>query len=189
MSAMKSNIDKIKSLESLNEYYETANAFERIAAAENDKWLPYYYSAWMYTMISYIDTVADHKDGYLDKADGLLVIADSLSPDNSEIYTLKGMAAQGRLQIDPMNRWMKYGSASTKNFQKAVEIDTLNPRPEYLMGMNIYYTPEQFGGGPAAALPYFEKSLAKYEAFKPENDIMPNWGKESVEAMISQIKK
>jgi hypothetical protein len=185
---MKKNIDKINSLNSVSAYFETANSFERIAKAETDKWLPYYYAAMLLTLTSYADTTAEKKDIYLDKADMLILTADSLSPDNSEIYALRGMIAQARLQIDPMNRWMKYGAQSSAHFNKSVSLDSLNPRPDYLIGMNIYHTPEQFGGGKAAALPYLESALKKYDAFVPENELMPSWGREAVESLVAGIK-
>ena len=73
-------------------------------------------------------------------------------------------------------------------FTKAMQADSLNPRPEYLIGVGLFYTPEQFGGGPKTAKPILEKSLAKFEKFVPENDLMPHWGKEQVEQYLKQIK-
>lgn len=186
--AMKQNIKKIGECRTANDFIKTANNFERIAMAENDKWLPFYYSSFSFILASFNDTVSAQKDNYLDKADKFANKADSLEPDNSEIYTLKGMIAQARMQVDPMNRWQKYGPEANMNFKKAVEIDSLNPRPEYLIGVGVYHTPEQFGGGPANAKPILEKSMQKYEQFKPANDIMPNWGKEAVEQLLEKIK-
>jgi hypothetical protein len=185
--AMKKNLSKIDSAMNVGSMLDAANGFERIAFAEKDKWLPYYYSAFMLTLASFTDTTADNKDGYLDKADIFINIADSLEEDESEIYVLKGMIAQARMQIDPMNRWMKYGAISNNNFTKAMKLDTLNPRPEYLQGVSLYYTPEQFGGGPAPAKRLLEKSLDKYNQFVPDNDLMPNWGREMTEQMLEQI--
>lgn len=187
--AMKSNLEKISSAQSANDFIKIANNFERIALAEKEKWLPYYYSAFLYTLANYSDTSNTRKEIYLDKADGFLGIADSLSPENSEIYTLKGMIAQARMQIDPMNRWMKFGPIAENSFKKAMEIDSLNPRPEYLIGIGLYYTPAQFGGGPIPAKPILEKSLEKYNKFIPENDLVPNWGREMVEDLLKQINE
>jgi hypothetical protein len=86
-----------------------------------------------------------------------------------------------------MNRWQKYGGEATMNFNKAVEIDSLNPRPEYLVGAQVFYTPTQFGGGPENAKPILERSMSKYEKFVRENDLMPNWGREMVEQLLKQI--
>jgi len=189
VNEMKKNLVLIDSAQNVGDYLTVANSFERIALAEKDKWLPYYYISMVYTLASFTDTLKDKKDGYLDKADVFVNIADSLQPDESEIYTLKGMIAQARMVIDPMNRWQKYGSAYTQNFKKATELDTLNPRPDYLIGVGLFHTPEQFGGGPAAAKPVLERSLAKYDAFVPANELMPNWGRQMVESLLAQIKE
>ncbi len=186
---IKKNLEKIDECKTPNDFIKLANNFERIAVAEKDKWLPYYYSAFVYVLASYTDSVNSRKDIYLDKAFKFNGMADSLMPNNSEIYTLKGMISQARMQIDPMNRWQKYGSDATTNLTKAMEIDSLNPRPEYLIGVGTYYTPQQFGGGPTAAKPILEKSLAKYEKFIPESDIAPNWGKGQLEEILKAINE
>lgn len=188
-NAMKKNIEKIGECKTSTDYIKVANSFERIASAEYDKWLPYYYSSFLYVLASFQDSSASQKDTYLDKSDEFIAIADSLEPDNSEIYTLKGMIAQARMQIDPMNRWQKYGVAADNSFKKAVEIDSLNPRPEYLIGVGVFYTPQQFGGGPANAKPILEESKRKFEQFEPENDLMPTWGKENVDQLLEQINE
>lgn len=185
--AMKKNIDKIGECKTANDYIKTANNFERIALAENDKWLPYYYSSFLYVLAGYADSSKVQKDTYLDKAVEFVNKADSLQPDNSEIYTLKGMIAQARMQIDPMNRWQKYGPEADNSFKKAIAIDSLNPRPEYLIGVGVFYTPQQFGGGAANAKPILEKSFKKYEQFVPADELMPDWGKEAVEQLLEKI--
>lgn len=184
---IKKNLEKIDECKTPNDFIKLANNFERIAVAEKDKWLPYYYSAFVYVLASYTDSVNSRKDIYLDKAFKFNGIADSLMPNNSEIYTLKGMISQARMQIDPMNRWQKYGTDATANLTKAMQIDTLNPRPEYLIGVGTYYTPQQFGGGPQTAKPILEKSLAKYEKFIPESEIAPNWGRENLEEILKAV--
>lgn len=187
--AMKKNLEKMDDCKTPADYIKVANGFERIAFAEENKWLPYYYTSFNYILASYIDSSNTQKDAYLDKAIKFIVIADSLEPDNSEIYTLKGMLAQARMQIDPMNRWQRYGVEASMNFNKAVEIDSLNPRPEYLIGIGVFYTPKQFGGGPENAKPILEKSLAKFEKFVPADDIVPKWGKQAVENLLKQINE
>lgn len=187
--AMKKNLSKIDLARDVTAMLDVANGFERIAYAEKEKWLPYYYASFMYVLASFADTTGGKKDSYLDKADIFISIADSLEEEESEIYVLKGMIAQARLQVDPMNRWMKYGPLSSNNFDKAMQLDTLNPRPEYLKGVGLYYTPEQFGGGPVTAKPLLEKSLDKFNRFVPDNDIMPNWGRETVEQLLEQINE
>ena len=186
-NAMKKNLDKIDEYTTSDDYIKLANNFERIALAEADKWLPYYYASFIYVLANYADSSKTQKDIFLDKAVELINKADSLAPNNSEVYTLKGMLAQARMQIDPMSRWQKYGGEAQFSFQKAMEADSLNPRPEYLVGAGVFYTPKQFGGGPDKAKPILENSLRKYEQFVPANDLMPTWGKQMVEELLKQI--
>lgn len=188
-NAMKKNIEQIDSLNGLESIVGLTNSFLRIANAEKDKWLPYYYASYLCIITSYADTTKSNKDGHLDEAVKYITIADSLQPNESEIYVLKGMILQARLQVDPMNRYMKYGQEMSTAFQKAQGLDPTNPRPDYLMAMNLYYTPAQFGGGPQAAKPMFESALKKYNEFVPKDEIMPNWGKQQVENYLNQISQ
>jgi hypothetical protein len=188
-TGMKSTLAKMEDCKTPNDYLKVANGFERIAAAEKDKWLPYYWGALNCVLASYGDSSTTRKDLYLDRADKYINKADSLEPDNSEIFTLKGMIAQARMQVDPMNRWQKYGAEANKFFTKAIQADTLNPRPEYLIGVGLYYTPAQFGGGPQAAKPILEKSLAKFNQFVSKDDLLPHWGKEQVEQYLKMISE
>jgi hypothetical protein len=128
-SAMEKNIALIDSAKSLSDFQNVTNNFERIAAAEKSKWLPYYYSAYCCAISSFIDSTLSKKDIYLDKADEYINIADSLKQDNSEIYTLKGMISQMRLMVNPMERWQKYGPLASNFLKKAKELDpqTLDP--------------------------------------------------------------
>ena len=185
--AVKKNLEKMDTCRIPEDYMGVANAFERIALAENNKWLPYYYASLNYVLASYSDSSSSQKDLYLDKADRFINAADSLVPNNSEIYTLKGMIAQARMQVDPMSRWQKYGGEAQFNFQKAMEADSLNPRPEYLIGVGVFYTPKQFGGGLDKAKPILENSLRKYGLFVPASDLMPRWGKQMVEQLLKQF--
>ena len=186
--AMEKNISMIDTASSLNSFQAIANSFERIANAEKDKWLPYYYSAYLLTVTSFIDTVAERKDTYLDKAEQLAMVADSLEPDNSEIYTLRGMIAQGRLVVDPQNRWMKYGPLSSNYLSKAKELDPTNPRPDYLNGQSVLNTPAQFGGGVEKALPILKESEEKFKNFEPESSIHPNWGENMLLQVLQSIE-
>jgi hypothetical protein len=188
IKAMEKNLSMIDTASSLASFQQVANSFERIANAEKDKWLPYYYSAYLLTICGAMDTVQSMKDTYLDKADIQTQIADSLEPDNSEIYALKGMVAQIRLSVDPQNRWMKYGQLYSGYIKKAKELNPANPRPDFLDGQSVLYTPAQFGGGKEKALPILKEAEKKFESFQPESSIHPNWGKEYLKGILQSIE-
>jgi len=178
MQAMKNNLQELKKAETAAEFEAVAGSFEKIAEEETDQWLPYYYVS--YSLINYVfaQEKAENIDKVLDKAEAFLDKARELSSDNSEIEVLQGWIYQGRIQVDPMGRGAKYSQKASGSFGKAQNLNPDNPRIYFLTGQNVLYTPEQFGGGKEAACPYFLKARKKYETFKPESSIAPDWGKE-----------
>jgi len=168
---------------------EAANMFQRIAGAEKKEWLPSYYLCYAYTMIGFFETNKDKKDEYYDRATAYIETADSLSPDNSEIYTLKGMLLQMQLQVNPMMRGQKYGALSATNLEKAIKLNPENPRPYYMRGQSLFYTPPMFGGGKDKAKPYLQTAVEKYATFKPVSSIMPTWGEERAKMLLTECTK
>ena len=165
-----------------------ANNFERIANAEKNQWLPYYYAAFCQVNYGFMEQDKDKVDGFADKATDLINKADSLMPNNSEISCIKSMIASCHMMVNPMQRYMEYGPESGSNMEKAMQQDPTNPRPYYLKGQSLKYTPEQFGGGCKTAKPELQTSLDKYAAFKPASELHPNWGKGQVEMLIKDCK-
>lgn len=165
-----------------------ANSFERIATTEKNQWLPYYYAAFLQVNAGIMDQDKSKSDAIADKATALLNVADSLSPNNSEISCVKSVIASCHMLVNPQERWMQYGQESATQLEQAIQQDPTNPRPNFLKGQGLKYTPEQFGGGCATAKPELETALQKFNAFKPASDIAPNWGKQIVEQLLSDCK-
>ena len=165
-----------------------ANNFERIVTAEKNQWLPYYYAAFCTINSAFMQTDKEKMDGIADKANTLIIIADSLSPKNSEISCIKSMIASGHMMVNPQQRWQEYGQESSSQLDAAIQQDASNPRPYFLKGQALKYTPEQFGGGCKTARPQFQTALDKYESFKPASDISPVWGKEYVVKLMADCK-
>jgi hypothetical protein len=188
ISAMKKNFTMLDTAQTMSTFQLLSNSFERIANAEKDKWLPYYYASYLLTISTFMDTVVEKKDTYLDKADLLLAIADSLEPNNSEVYTIKAMISQGRLIVDPQTRWMKYGPMFSNFISRAKELDPTNPRPDFLQGQSVLYTPEQFGGGKEKALPILKEAEEKFKNFKPQSELHPDWGEEVFKSTLEGIE-
>ena len=172
-----------------------ANSFERIGNVEKEQWLPLYYASIttinaafalamdgkMNDKSSDIDPMADKAEMYLDKAD-------SLSPDNSEIWVAKKMLATLRMMADPMNRYMQYGPIAEKALNKAKTLNAENPRVYILEGQDLYFTPEQFGGDKVEAKARFETALAKFETQTPESELHPKWGLGQTKYFLSLMK-
>ncbi|WP_462219377.1 hypothetical protein [Ferruginibacter sp.] len=165
-----------------------ANNFERIANAEKNQWLAYYYAAFCQVNYGFMEQNKDKVDGIADKATDFINKADSLMPNNSEISCIKSMIASCHMMVNPMQRYMEYGPESGSNMEKAMQQDPTNPRPYYLKGQTLKYTPEQFGGGCKTAKPELQTALDKFAAFKPASELHPNWGKQPVEMLMKECK-
>lgn len=188
-AAMKKNLAGMdSSFRNPADLVKLANSFERIATAEKNQWLPYYYAAFCQVNAGFMEQDKSKTDGIADKATALIKVADSLSPGNSEISCIKSMIASCHMMVDPQQRWQQYGAESSSNMEAAMKQDPSNPRPYFLKGQGLKYTPEQFGGGCATAKPQFEIALEKYNTFKPASEIHPDWGKQIVEKLISECK-
>ena len=190
IAAMQKNIAAIDSGFQNPAYLLTlANNFERIAVAEKNQWLPFYYAAFCQVNYGFMQQDKDKVDVIADKATDMITRADSLAPNNSEISCIKSMIASCHMMVNPMQRYMEYGPESGSNIDKAMEQDPTNPRPYLLKGQSLKYTPEQFGGGCNMAKPVLQTSLDKYAAFKPAGELYPTWGKMRVDQLMKECAK
>lgn len=189
MAVMKNNIAAMDTaFKNPANLLSLANNFERIATAEKNQWLAYYYAALCQVNYTYMEQDKSKIDDIADKATLLINKADSLMPNNSEISCIKSMIASSHMMVNPMQRYMEYGPESASHLESALQQDPTNPRPDYLKGQGLKYTPEQFGGGCANAKPLLQSSLDKFNNFKPASEIHPNWGKKRVELMLAECK-
>ena len=189
VASMKSNIAAIdSSFKNPANLLALANKFERIATAEKTEWLAYYYAALCQVNYTYMEQDKSKIDAIADKASELIDKAEALQPKNSEISCLRSMIASAHMMVNPMQRFMEYGPEAQSHLDDAMKQDPTNPRPEYLQGQALKFTPEQFGGGCSTAKPILKSSLDKYNKFKAASDIHPNWGKERVEMLIGECK-
>lgn len=186
---MVKQIDLLDKAKAGTDFVNAANAFERIANAETKEWLPLYYQAYALVLSSNDEKDNVKKDAVLDKALEIANKADKLSPDNSEIVTLQSWITSMKIGIDPATRGQKLGMEAGMLTAHAIELNPENPRPYFLQGTGLLFTPEQFGGGKAKALPILEKAIEKFNAFKPANAMIPNWGKEIAQKMLDECKK
>lgn len=187
--AMKSNIAAFDtSSANVNLLPALSNTFERIATAEKNQWLPYYYAAFAQVTFGFANQDKSKMDLIADRAEFLINKADSLSPGNSEISTLKSMIATCRMLVDPMSRYMTYGEVINVELGRAMKQDPTNPRPYYLKGQNLKYTPEQFGGGCETAKKDLTTAVEKFTSFKPASELHPNWGSKRAQIILDECK-
>jgi hypothetical protein len=188
IGVMEKTIKNLDTCKSAGGFQQVANAFERIGNAEKKEWLPSYYVALCNVYLAGMSS-GDKVDEYCDIAEKNVSCADSLNPNNSEVYALRSLIYSQRIAVNPMLRGAKFGGKSNEMSAKAKELDPTNPRPYLLQGQGKYYTPAQFGGGKEKALPILEEAVAKYGSFKPVSTIHPDWGRQRALNLLEDCKK
>jgi hypothetical protein len=174
---------------------DLSNSFERIAVAEKEQWLPYYYAALAQTNLGYSKMNAGMSgdpaviDPIADKADALLSEAEKQSPNNSEIFVVRKMIHTLRMMVDPQSRFQSFGPSAAAALETAKKLNPQNPRVYLLEGQDKFFTPEQFGGSKVEAKKLFETAMQKYASFKPENNLSPNWGRGMAQYFMAQAVK
>src|SRR5674476_1556380 len=86
----------------LENYRQLANCSERILLVYTNEWLPYYYDAYAYVNLSFIETNEGDKEMYCNKAQNLLDEVLRIKPDESELFVLQALICYARMSISPM---------------------------------------------------------------------------------------
>lgn len=162
---------------------------ERAATAAPTAWEPRYYQARAYIKQGFASHDADQQDKLFDQAQAALDAAKKLpGADNAEVLILQAYIYQGRIMVSPMTRGMVYTGRVGEALSQAKTLSPTNPRVYLLLGNDMYYRPEMFGGGPDKAQPFYEKAKALFATFKPANALSPTWGEKMVDTMLARTK-
>ncbi len=166
---------------------ELAARLERAAAVAPADWLPRYYQAYALVINAFQSKEdGDAKDKTLDRAEAALAQARRLKGDESELLALQAYLYQARLRVAPMLRGQQYAEQVEAAVAQAKSLNPANPRA-YLVGANnLCYTPEEYGGGAAAAKPLYEEAQAKFVAFRPASALAPGWGQRQLLDRLAQ---
>ncbi|MCF6352393.1 MAG: hypothetical protein L3J06_05230 [Cyclobacteriaceae bacterium] len=187
-TAMQNTIAEIYQAKKTTNLKAVANKFERIGAAEKGKWLPSYYTAYCYIMMTTVEEDLTKWDAYLDTADEVLEQTTKLKKANMvEILALKGFANMMRISVDPATRGQEYSMKSAGFLQQASQLDDQNPRVNLMMAQMLLGTARFFGKGREEACQKFAN--AKELFLKEETEgrgILPAWGKPQVESMLAK---
>ena len=134
--AMMKNVAMMDTASTPETWQNITNNVERMAAAEQKEWLAQYYAAYSNLLLGLMQKENSGKDSYYDRAISFIDKADSIMPNNSEIYALRGFALGVKIGVDPMQRGMTLGPQSGMALSKSKELDPSNPRPYYLQGQS-----------------------------------------------------
>ena len=167
-----------------SDFQALGNKFEMIANVEKAEWLPLYYHAHCYIMMSFIEQDATKKDSYLDVAEKSISKLIEMAPGEAEVYVLQAFYLTGRLVVNPMERGQEYSGLAAQATGKAMAIDPSNPRAKLMkLQMDIGSAP-YMGLDAKSFCPQAKELLANWDNFKPKSPISPKWGKEQIEGFV-----
>lgn len=168
---------------------EASNLFERIAMAEHDNWLPYYYVSQINTIISFGEKDEEKLSQQLEKAKEFLDLAKAISPENPELLVQEAMINTAWIAFDGATYGMTLSGKNVQLYQQALALAPDNPRvvfskAEWDMGAARY-----FGKDTAPYCKDVEKALELFANFSVDTPFYPSWGKERAEMVYKQCSE
>ncbi len=182
-AGMQKGLEQFSAAKTAEDMAATSAFFERIADAEKDKWLPYYYASYANHLTGWMNPKAD-KDKVAEKSKDLLSKAEALER-NAETYCMRQMIAIQQLTVDGMARYQTYGAIAAQAIEDAKKADANNPRIYLVEAQYMINVPTAFGGGKEVAKKLVEKSLELYDTYKAASAFHPTWGKDQATKLLA----
>ncbi|WP_196893822.1 DUF2141 domain-containing protein [Aureivirga marina] len=166
-------------------YLEAKNLYERIANVAIDEWLPNYHAAHIIIVSSFAEQDKEKAIENLAKAEDFIATADAISPNNSEIYALKGLLNLGKIVANPQVYGPTLSQQTIELYEKAVEFDNTNPRAvcgliQYQIGGAKYFNQDITG-----LCTKLQDAVELYDTYEPKGKFYPTWGKEYTLSLLA----
>lgn len=168
---------------------EAVSILERVASVEKQQWLPHYYIGLICTVDILKKRAQSQTMQLLKKAKASADNAIKISPDNSELFCLKGLINTAEIVMDPVNNGRRLSPVVIKNYKHALDLDKNNPRANYLLAEYKINMAQRFGEDPHQYLDDLKKAKEKFDNFKAPSQFHPKWGRERVEQLINLVNE
>ena len=182
--AMGETLPQYASCKSVADFQALGNKFEMIANVEKSEWLPLYYQAHCYVLMSFMEQNVAQKDSYLDVAEKSVKMLVEMAPTEAEVFVLQAFFYTARLVVNPMERGQEYSGLSGQAIDKALSLEPGNPRAKFMKIQMDMGTARFFGTDPKSFCPQAKDLLAKWDNYKPKSSLYPKWGKEQVAGIV-----
>lgn len=187
--AMGEALSQYANCKTINDFQTLGNRFSLIANAEKTEWLPFYYHAHCYILMSFMEpSDVVKKDSYLDEAEKSIDKMIALVPNEAEAFALQSFYYTARLVVNPMERGQEYSMLSGQAVGKALSIDPNNPRAKVIKLQNDMGAAQFFGKDPKEYCPQASELLANWDNYKLKSLLYPAWGKNQVAEIVSGCK-
>jgi hypothetical protein len=185
LKTMGETLGQFPACKNVADFQALGNKFQMIANVEKSEWLPLYYQAHCYILMSFLEpTDATKKDSYLDVAEKTIAKLIEMVPGEAEVFVLQAFYLTGRLVVNPMERGQEYSGLVGQATGKAMAIDPTNPRAKMMKIQMDMGSAPYMGLDPKSFCPQAKELLATWDNFKPKSPIHPSWGKDQVEGIV-----
>jgi hypothetical protein len=182
--SMGETLGQFAACKNVADFQALGNKFQMIANVEKGEWLPLYYHAHCYILMSFLEQDASKKDGYLDIAEKSVTKLVEMAPAEAEVFVLQAFYLTGRLVVNPVERGQQYSGLAGQATGKAMAIDPTNPRAKLMkLQMDMGSAP-YMGLDPKSFCPQAKELLAAWDNFKLKSPLYPSWGKDQVEGIV-----
>lgn len=188
-SVMLKNVQKLEQKSEKVDLLELSNSFGQIAEGNPGKYEANYYQALSLVFYAFNEREAKNKEHQLLEAEKIINQLIKDEPQVAENYILKAMCFQAMIQVDPMKRGYAYSQKAEGQLEKAQALDAKNPRYFFLKGQNVFYTPEQYGGGKLKAKPFFKQAEKLFKKSKKQEVLSPTWGEQTNARQLKACQK
>lgn len=178
-------LGQYSSCKTVADFQALGNKFQMIANVEKAEWLPLYYHAHCYIIMSFVEQGdAVKKDSYLDEAEKSIDKMVAIVTNEADVFALQSFYFTARLVVNPMERGQKFSGLSGQAVGKALAIDPANPRARLIKIQGDMGSARFFGQDPNSFCPQAKELLANWDNFKPKSPIHPSWGKDQAEGIV-----
>lgn len=183
---MGETLGKFASASSVEDFQDLANQFGVIAKVETEEWLPLYYEAHCYILMSFMDQLeASTRDAYLEKALASIKNMEDNAIEEAEVHVMKAFYYTGYLVVNPPARAMNTTPLINAEISRALSIEADNPRALFLGISNEIGTANYFGSDTTPICEKAVRLLESWDDYKLKSPIHPNWGKNETEGIVN----
>lgn len=187
--AMGESLGQYASCRSVDDFQALGNKFSLIAGNEKEEWLPLYYHAHCYIIMSFMEpSDAARKDAFLDVAEKSINQIVGMAPGEADVFALQAMFYTCRLVVNPMERGQQFSMLSGQAVGRALGINPMNPRARLIKLQNEMGTAKYYGKDPAEYCGQARELLAGWDTFQPKSALHPVWGKDQAMELVSSCQ-
>ena len=167
---------------------EASNLFERIAMAEEDNWIPYYYVAQVKTVASFGEKDEEKLTQKLKLAKDYVEMAKRISPNNAELLVQEAMINTAWMAYDGATYGPTLSGKNIQLYNQALQLAPGNPRVVYSKASWDMGTARYFGKDTTPYCKDVEKALELFATFESDIPFYPSWGEDQAEQTLDQCK-